>query len=225
MTKLLLVEDEVNLLNSLSFILEEQGFEVLRAPTGEQGISLARAHHPELALVDIGLPGIDGFEVAEQLSDLRRDGMTVAFLTGSDADDDMIRAFGGLADDYVVKPIRPRVLLARIGAWLARRNGRETPQEAIVCGPVTINPAAVEVCLDGKPLDLTPTEFKILTVLAQNVGRALTRAQIIAEVHGGSCHLTERSVDFQIHSLRLKLAAHAQLLVTVRGVGFKLRAS
>lgn len=224
--KILLIEDEPNLLNSLSFIMEKQGYEVLRSLTGEEGVALALEHRPDLALVDIGLPGIDGFEVAARLKATRRQyGMTIVFLTGRDEEDDIVRALEDLADDYIVKPVRPRVLMARIGALLSRRLGKDrSSEDPIVLGVLTIDPSNYEVALDGTPLALTVTEFRVLTLLARNPGKAFMRSRIIAEVHGEDCHLSEKSIDFQIHSLRRKLGSHAEMLVTVRGVGFKLRA-
>ena len=224
MAKLLLIEDEENLLNSLSFILENHGYSVARAQSGEQGVALAAEHHPDLALVDIGLPGIDGFEVSRRLAGLRRAGMMLVFLTGRDDDDDIVRAFAGLADDYVVKPVRPRVLIARLGALLSRGAAGAAPsrESTLVCGLLSIDPERREVTLADEPLRLTPTEFRVLWLLARNANKVLVRADIIRSVHGDDCHLTERSVDFQIHSLRHKFKEHADLLVTVRGFGFKL---
>lgn len=223
MTKLLFIEDEENLLNSLSFILENHGYSVARAQSGERGVALARELHPELALVDIGLPGIDGFEVSRRLADLRKGGMMLVFLTGRDDDDDIVRAFAGLADDYVVKPVRPRVLIARLGALLSRGGLEPGPREGpLVCGPLKIDGERCEATLADEALRLTPTEFRVLRLLARNPNKVLMRAEIIRDVHGDDCHLTERSVDFQIHSLRHKFKEHADLLVTVRGFGFKL---
>lgn len=220
--KLLLVEDESNLLNSLSFILEQNGFEVLCAKTGEEGVELASRHEPDLVLLDIGLPGMDGFEVASRLAAQRERGLRIVFLTGSNEDDDVVRAFEGCADDYIVKPLRPRVLIARINALFARREPLTNPEAPIVCGPLWLDPASLEVKLEGVPLSLTPTELKVLMLLAQNPGRAFMRSAIIDEVYGEGCHLTEKTIDFQVHGLRQKLGAHSTLLVNVRGFGFKL---
>lgn len=224
MIKILLVEDETNLLNSLTYILEGKGYDVLGAKTGEEGVRLALDHRPELALVDIGLPGIDGFEVASRISHLRRNhGTIVVFLTGSDSENDIIRALESLADDYIVKPVRPRVLMARIQALLARtRAERREDLAPSRCGPLMIDPEAHEATLDGVALELTPTEFRVLRLLVANRGKALSRCDMISEVHGEDCHLTERSIDFQVHSLRRKLEPHTNLIETVRGVGFKL---
>jgi len=224
---LLLIEDEANLRNSLRFILEEQGFSVFCAESGEAGLVLALEHPPDLALVDIGLPGMDGFDVARRLGDQRRSrGLRIVFLTGSDEEDDMVRAFEGLADDYIVKPVRPRVLMARIRSLLRRDPIASAADDApVVCGPLRMDPAAFEAAVQGRDLALTSTEFKILLLLARQPGKAFSRARIISAVHGEDCHLTEKAVDFQIHSLRRKLGEHAALLHTVRGVGFKLRVS
>ncbi len=219
---IVLIEDEVNLLNSLAFILENQGFSVLRAQTGEEGVQLILSRNPALTLVDINLPGMDGFEVATRVSDLReRIGMKVVFLTASDDEDDMVRAFEGLADDYVVKPVRPRVLVARLNALLSSPR-MFSEEKDISFGPLVMSPTSFEASLNGQNLDLTPTEFRILWLLVNHPGKVLSRSQIIDEVHGKDCFLTEKSIDFQIHGLRRKMGEHSCMLMTVRGVGFKL---
>jgi DNA-binding response OmpR family regulator len=220
----LVIEDDANLLNSLMFILEQQGFAVLRAGSGEEGVPLALRHRPDLVLLDLTLPGMDGFAVAERLEPLRAEGTRIVILTGRDVEDDMVRALERCADDYVVKPVRPRVLLARITAVLRRGRSGALERDAIRIGDLEILPAAFEARRAGAPLALTKTEFNLLLLFARNPGVVLEREEIVAAVHGADCHLAERSIDFHINSLRHKLEGDGEMIATVRGVGFKLLA-
>jgi two-component system, OmpR family, alkaline phosphatase synthesis response regulator PhoP len=221
---ILLIEDEVNLLNSLAFILEGEGFEVVRARTGEQGIAAAAERPPDLVLLDLGLPGMDGFEVAESLRHLRKAGRSrIVVLTGSDLEDHMVRALESFADDYVVKPVRPRVLIARLHVVLCRPASRAACEQRLALGALSIDPASFEARIGGELIPLTRTEFKILLLLARDVDVAMSRAHIIDAVYGENYAISERSIDFQVHGLRAKLGVEGARLVTVRGVGFKLK--
>ena len=230
-TRVLVVEDEENLLNSLSFILEKEGFEVLRASTGEDALVVARATPPDLVLLDVTLPGMDGFEVAARLAPLRAlRPLRIVMVTARDGEDDMVRALRTCADDYVVKPVRPRVLLARLAALLRLPNAPAVPApvpqarvpEVVRVGDLVVNPAAFEATAEGRPLGLTRSEFLLLHLLACAPNQAFTREQILDALRGPDCVVTERCVDFQVHGLRHKLGPRAAWLVTVRGVGFKL---
>jgi DNA-binding response OmpR family regulator len=218
----LLIEDDPNLLNSLAFILEQQGFSVLRASTGEDGVPLALRHRPELVLLDLTLPGMDGFAVAERLEQLRNDGTRIVILTGRDVEDDMVRALERCADDYVVKPVRPRVLLARLSAVLRRTRTPGPRTDVVRVRDLEIHPTKFEATRAGEKLALTKTEFNLLLLFARNAGAVLEREEIVAAVYGADCHLAERSIDFHINALRHKLRDGGELIATVRGVGFKL---
>ena len=219
--RILLIEDEVNLLNSLCYILENDGYQVFTSTTGRGGVALALEHRPHLCLVDIGLPDIDGFEVACCLTELRQTGMQLVFLSGRNEEEDIVHALEDLAEDYLVKPVRPRVLLARIHHFLSQKRP-SAPPETLKVGPLVVNPLSCVASLEGVPLPLTPTEFKIIKLLAAEPGRAFSRTCLIHRIHGESCHVTEKSIDYQIHCLRKKLGPHAGLLATVRGFGFAL---
>jgi len=220
----LVIEDDPNLLNSLAFILEQRGFSVLCASSGEDGVSIALRNRPELVLLDLTLPGMDGFAVAERLGPLRDDGTRIVILTGRDVEDDMVRALERCADDYVVKPVRPRVLLARLTAVLRRARGVGREAEVVRIRDLEIHPARFEATRAGERLSLTKTEFNLLLLFARNAGAVLDREEIVAAVHGADCHLAERSIDFHINALRRKLGDDGDLIATVRGVGFKLLA-
>lgn len=222
--RILVVEDEVSLLNSLSFILEREGFEVMGAASGEDGVAVAEAGRPDLLLLDIALPGIDGFEVASRLAHLRAEiPMRILMVTARDVEDDIVRALQTCADDYVVKPVRPRVLLARIHAVLRRApDGGAGGGDVVRVGGLVVDSGAFEATLDGVRLDLTPTEFRVLLLLARHPNRAFRRHEIIDAVHGEDHAITERCVDFQILGLRRKLGPAGAWISTVRGIGFKL---
>lgn len=223
MARVLLVEDEANLRASLGFILECEGFEVLVAASGEEGIARARETPPDVVVLDINLPGIDGFETCERL---RRDpatrGARVVMISARAGVDDMLRGFETCADDYVTKPFHPRVLLARIQAVLRRNDAPASPAARIELRGLSVDPGAREVRLDGLRIELTRTEFDLLYLLAAHPNRVFTRADILDRVRDGETDATERAVDFQVASLRKKLGASRELIETVRGVGYKL---
>ena len=222
-TRVLFVEDDVNLLNSVAYILESDGYEVMKAHTGREALALAGDCCPDLVLLDLGLPDMDGFEVAEGLRDCRSLGTRIVVLTGSDLEDDMVRALETCADDYVVKPVRPRVLLARLQAVMRRGTTRGGRDETLSAGGLSVDEFAHTASVDGRALHLTPTEYRLLRFFLRHPGAAATRAEIICAVHGDHCFVTERSVDFLVHGLRRKLGEAAARIETVRGVGFRLR--
>jgi DNA-binding response OmpR family regulator len=222
--KLLFVEDEKNLLNSLSYILEHEGFTVLKAASGEEALALAAKSRLDIVLLDITLPGINGFEVAERIRKMPAAGSPcIIMLTGSELEEDMIRALTSHADDYITKPVRPRVLLARIEAVTRRAKAQRRDKEELCINGLRIDPRGFEATLDGAPLELTKTEFGILLLLAENQNRAYSREQIISKIRGGDYCVTERSIDFQVFSLRKKLGPAAELIQTVHGVGYKFK--
>jgi len=226
--RLLFIEDEVNLLNSLSYLLECEGFEVDTAQSGEDGLKVAKQSPPDLVLLDVNLPGIDGFETARRLRlQSRTKTCPIVMLTARAHPDDIVQGLSQFADDYVTKPFLPRVLLARIHALL-RRTGpdRENPakqEDVLQLGPLTVDTQAHTASLKGEALHLTKTEFDILVLLATHPDRVYTRAQVIAAVRGEDFAITERVVDFQVSGLRKKLGCSGCRIETVRGVGYKFQ--
>ena len=220
---ILFVEDEVNLQRSLAYILDKAGFTVTAVRTGEEAVASFRARRPDLLLLDLGLPGIDGYEVCRAL---RREPSTatvpVIMLTGRGLPNEIVRGLKEYADDYVVKPCDPDVLLARVQAVL-RRNGQtaEHPPEPLRVGPLSLDPLSREARLDGRPIALTRTEFDILALLAGAPHRVFSRGQIIDRVRGDDYAITERTVDFQVCGLRRKLGLEGARIETVRGLGYK----
>jgi two-component system phosphate regulon response regulator PhoB len=223
--RILFVEDEINLQRSLAYILDKDGFAVTAVRTGEEAIEAFRARRPDLLLLDLGLPGIDGYEVCRVL---RREPATAAvpviMLTGRGLPNDIVRGLKEYADDYVVKPCDPEVLLARVRAVL-RRQGRspERPPEPLRFGPLSLDPLSREARLQGRPIALTRSEFDILALLAGAPNRVFSRGQIIDRVRGDDYAITERTVDFQVCGLRRKLGEAGTRIETVRGLGYKFQ--
>ena len=221
--RILFVEDEINLQRSLAYILEKEGFAMTAVRTGEEAIESVRARRPDLLLLDLGLPGIDGYEVCRAL---RREqgttGLPVIMLTGRGLPNDIVRGLKEYADDYIVKPCDPEVLIARIRAVL-RRNGRapERTPEPLTFGTLSFDPLSREAWAAGRPVALTRTEFDILALLAGTPNRVFSRSQIIDRVRGDDYAITERTVDFQICRLRRKLGRDGGRIETVRGLGYK----
>ncbi|HEY3451267.1 MAG TPA: response regulator transcription factor [Myxococcales bacterium] len=224
--RVLLVEDEANLRASLGFILDREGYAVDVAASGEEALERARSVPPDLVVLDVNLPGIDGYETCERL---RRDPHTakalVMMVTARSGVDDIVHGFETRADDYVTKPFHPKVLLARIEALLRRRaagSAAPAPPSRVHFGPIDLEPDSREARVDGRRLELTRTEFDLLHLLAARPHHVFSRAAILERVRGDEPEPTERAVDFQVSSLRRKLGEAGRLICTVRGVGYKL---
>lgn len=227
-TTILLVEDEQDLLELLSYNLSREGFQVETATTGEAGLKKARemGSHLDLVLLDLMLPGIDGLEVCRTLKSREHtQNIPIIMLTAKGEESDIVQGLEYGADDYVTKPFSPRVLMARIGAVLRRREGEESGGNGSVIeiGTVQIDNERHEVLVKGEPAALTATEFKLLALLATKAGRVFTRQQIIESIHEGYAAVTDRSVDVQVVSLRRKLGDAGRGIETVRGVGYRFR--
>jgi two-component system phosphate regulon response regulator PhoB len=220
MSRILFVEDEINLQTSLSFILEREGHTVTCVATGEEALQAAAQQTPDLVLLDVNLPGMDGFAVCQRLR-ARPDtsDILIMLVTARTSVDDVVQGFDSFADDYVTKPFHPRVLLARIQALLRRRG--EGAKGALGCQGLVIDPGAREVRLEGRLLDLTKTEFDLLTLFASQANHVFSRTSILDVVRGSDTEVAERTVDFQISGLRKKLGSAAWHIETVRGVGYK----
>jgi len=224
-TTLLLVEDEPDLLDLLSFNLERAGYRVETALTGEDGLEKARRLHPDLVLLDLNLPGIDGLEVCRSLRrapELRD--TPVIMLTARGEEQDIVRGLELGADDYIAKPFSTPVVLARIKAVLRRAADDDPSQRVVEAGGVRLDADRHQVLAEGVEITLTATEFKLLTLLVGRPGRVFTRQQIIDTLHEGFAAVTDRSVDVQVVALRRKLGPSGTRIETVRGVGYRFRA-
>ena len=223
--KILVVDDEEDILELVKYNLAKEGYQVVSALSGEQALTRAREDNPDVILLDLMLPGLDGLDVCRHLKNNPNTSATpVIMLTAKVEDADIVSGLELGADDYITKPFSPRVLLARIKAVLRRRKQEETEDTAIIkIHELVINPGRCEVLASDQQLVLTATEFRILHFLARRPGWVFTRDQIINAVKGEDYPVTERSVDVQIVGLRKKLGAVGKNIETVRGVGYRFR--
>ncbi|MCA1962229.1 MAG: response regulator transcription factor [Desulfomonile sp.] len=223
--KILAVDDDEDIRELVKYNLAKDGFRVRCVASGEQALTEALDFTPDLVLLDLMLPGLDGLDVCRQLkSNPKTNHIPIIMLTAKGEDSDVVAGLELGADDYITKPFSPRVLLARTKAVL-RRFRREQPQDSAVvqAHDVVINPARHEVLVSGKAVELTASEFRIMHFLARRPGWVFSREQIIDAVRGQDYPVTERSVDVQIVGLRKKLGEAGRLIETVRGVGYRFK--
>ena len=223
--RILIVEDDEDIQELVSYNLIRDGHVVEHAASGEDGLRLARRSMPDLMILDLMLPGIDGLEVCKVLkSQPGTSGIPVLMLTAKGEEADIVAGLEIGADDYLPKPFSPRVLMARVKALL-RRDSRAKPTtgDAVLYQELTIIPGRHEVLVHGRKIELTVTEFKVLQLLAQRPGWVFSRSQIVDAVRGDGYPVTDRSVDVQIVGLRRKLGEAGSRIETVRGVGYRFR--
>jgi len=223
---ILVVEDERDLQELLRYNLLREGHSVATATTGESALEQVEAQPPDLILLDLMLPGMDGLEVCRALkSDPSTSAIPVIMITARGEESDIVAGLELGADDYVPKPFSPRVLIARINA-VFRRAGEE-PQgggkDRLKVRDMTIDAERHEVRVGEERVDLTATEFRLLSLLASRPGRVFTRKQIIELIHEGFAAVTDRSVDVQVVALRRKLGKAGEDIETVRGVGYRFK--
>ncbi|RJR30208.1 MAG: response regulator [Candidatus Latescibacterota bacterium] len=224
---ILVVDDEEDILELVSYNLVKAGYRVTKAASGEEAIKSARAKPPDLVLLDLMLPGVDGFEVCNTLKrDPRTANVPVVMLTARGEEPDIVAGLELGADDYITKPFSPRVMIARIRAVLRRKTKAPAEESAVIkLKDLVIHPGRHEVAARGKKIDLTSTEFRVLHLLARRPGWVFTRQQIIDAARGDEYPVTDRSVDVHIVGLRKKLGALGERIETVRGVGYRYRES
>ncbi|MBI2432045.1 MAG: response regulator [Candidatus Hydrogenedentes bacterium] len=222
---ILIVEDEEDLAELVRYNLSREGYLAHVAPTGTSALTLTRTKKPDLILLDLMLPELDGLEVCKRLkADPDYQHIPVVMLTAKGEEADIVTGLEMGADDYITKPFSPRVMLARVRAVLRRRPRQvDDDQETLRIHNLIIHPGRHEVLVDGKPLTLTNTEFRVLHYLARRPGWVFTRYQIVDAVHGEHYAVTDRSVDVQIVGLRKKLGVAGDHIETVRGVGYRFR--
>jgi two-component system phosphate regulon response regulator PhoB len=221
MEVILIVDDEEDILELLSYNLTKAGYHVLTATTGEEAIDKAVKNLPSLALLDILLPGLSGFETLNQLrSDSRTANIPIVMVSAKGDEEDIIKGLTMGADDYITKPFSVKVMLARVKAAL-RRVSSPIKGVKIEIDGLTLDRERHEASLLGEPLDLTFSEFAILAALLRRGGGALTRQQIVSEIREGQITVTDRTIDVHMTSLRKKLKTMAGRIITIRGVGYR----
>ncbi|MEW6564232.1 MAG: response regulator [Spirochaetota bacterium] len=227
---IMVVEDDQDIRELVIYNLGKEGYTVVSAESGEQALKLIESANPDLIVLDIMLPGMDGIEVLRSLKQGSRYAqIPVIMATAKSEDSDIITGLELGADDYIAKPFSPKVLIARIRSLLRRTQSRineaRALDELVQIGPITLDAGRHEVSLKGQPVDLSATEFAILEFLMRNPGWVFSRNQIIDAVRGKDYPVTERSVDVQILGLRKKLGEAGNRIETVRGVGYRFQDS
>ena len=222
---ILVVDDEEDILQLVKYNLEKAKYLCACVATGNEAVQIAQAILPDLILLDLMLPGLDGYEVC---SILKKNEPTrsipIIMLTARGTEADIVRGLELGADDYVTKPFSPKVLLARVAAVLRRQPKDPYQQDSpIRIHNFIIHPGRQEVLMDGAALELTRAEFHVLQFLAQRPGWVFTRSQIVDALHGPGYSVTDRAVDVQIVGLRKKLGEYGPYIETVRGVGYRFR--
>ena len=221
---IVVVEDDPDLLEVLRETLAREGYLVHTADNGLDGLRLIKKLSPDLVCLDLMMPGMDGIEVCRELrADKNLQGLRIMMLTAKGDESDVVLGLGIGADDYVIKPARPKELIARIRALLRRpRIEAAAEEEALIkIGPLEIDDVRFQVRLSGTILSFTPTEYQLLKALALKPERAFTRSELLKQA--GGPFVEERTVDAHIKSVRKKLGDHAEMIQTVRGRGYTLK--
>ena len=223
--KILVIDDEEKILRLVRYNLAKEGYLVEGVTTGEEALDKVKSNRPDLIVLDLMLPGVDGFDVCKLLkSNGKTSQIPIIILTAKGEDTDVVTGLELGADDYITKPFSPKVLIARIRASLRRGKKKEPADQSIIAlHNFVIHPARHEVLVNDKAIDLTATEFDILYFLSKKPGWVFSRDQIINSVKGGDHAVTDRSVDVQIVGLRKKLGDAGKYIETVRGVGYRLK--
>lgn len=222
--KILVIEDDRSLADVIRYNLKQAGYEVYWAFDGQDGIHQAQLHLPDLIVLDLMLPVVDGLEVCRRLraSPQTKD-ILILMLTAKGEESDHLVGFTVGADDYVVKPYSVKILLERIRALVRRRDRQTENTEQLSCQGIVIDRVKHCVTQDGRILDLTPSEFRLLETLIRQPGRAFDRSELIDSALGTDTLVLERTIDVHIRSLRKKLGESNDLIQTVRGIGYRFR--
>jgi DNA-binding response OmpR family regulator len=222
MTTVLVVEDEIEIARVVRDYLRNAGFEVIVVGDGGSAVASVRSAKPDLLVLDLGLPGRDGLDVAREIR--RWSNTPIVMLTARGDETDRIVGLEIGADDYVVKPFSPKELVARVRAVLRRTRTAARGDEIVRAGDVEIDTAKMRVSVGGTQVDLTPTEFQLLATLAREPGRVFTRSQLLDAVHGVAIESYERAIDAHVKNIRRKIEptpGSPRYVVTVHGVGYR----
>ncbi len=225
--RILIVDDEEDIVELVRYNLNREGFSTTSANSGEAALKQVKNDPPDLIVLDLMLPGVDGLEVARRLkSDSNLRNIPIVMLTAKGEEADVVTGLELGADDYIIKPFSPKIMIARIKTVLRRQNEPEQNDDVpIRIDNLSIHLGRRNVEVEGQPVDLTFTEFQILSLLAKRPGWVFTRTQIVDAVRGDDYPVTDRSVDVQIVGLRKKLKDYGGYIQTVRGVGYRFKES
>ena len=223
--KVLVVDDEEDIRELVKYNLAQEGYRVTTVGSGEEALQQANATVPDLIILDLMLPGIDGLDVCRELKNDPKTGhIPIVMLTVKGEESDIVIGLELGADDYITKPFSPKVLLARLKAVLRRKKSEPIAEtDVLTVGDLVIHPGRYEVLVQEKPVKLTSTEFRILHLMARRPGWVFTRYQIVDATRGEDAAVTDRSVDFHITSLRRKLGPCSDYIETVWGVGYRFK--
>jgi DNA-binding response OmpR family regulator len=224
--KILIIEDEPDILEVLSYNLKREGFEVFSAINGTLGLSLVEKELPDLVLLDLMLPGMDGIEICSTVKNNPSTQNTlIIMVTAKGEESDIVLGLGVGADDYIAKPFSPKELVARVKAVLRRGVLVETISQTdkVEVGDLVIDFSKYEVLIEGREIRLTATEFRLLHFLASNPGRVFSREQLLSRAMGDDVIVVDRNIDVHIRGIRKKMKIEPPLIETIRGVGYRLR--
>lgn len=225
--KIVIIEDEPDILEVLSYNLKREGFEVFSATNGTLGLSLVDKELPDLLLLDLMLPGMDGIEICSSIKNNPATQNTlIIMVTAKGEESDIVLGLGVGADDYITKPFSPKELVARVKAVLRRGHLVESSaaqSEKVQVGNLAIDTNKYEVTIDGREVRLTATEFRLLHYLASNPGRVFSREQLLSRAMGDDVVVVDRNIDVHIRGIRKKMEIDPPLIETIRGVGYRLR--
>jgi two-component system, OmpR family, alkaline phosphatase synthesis response regulator PhoP len=218
--KVLVVDDEEPILELLKYNLEKQGYDVRTANEGAEGVEIAKKFHPDLVLLDIMMPKMDGVEACRQIRAMPELVNTfIVFLTARAEEYSEIAAFDGGADDYILKPIKPRALMSRISAIFRRDSKKKTTSTQIKIGELVIDRTSYTIKVNGREVSLPKKEFELLFFLAQNPNKVFNRDELLQNIWGSDVYVLARTVDVHIRKVREKIGE--DYITTVKGVGYK----
>ena len=223
-SKIVVIEDEVDILEVINYNLSKEGFDVCSALDGEEGLALIIIEVPDLVLLDLMLPGLDGIEICRKLkTDYSTRSIPIIMVTAKGEESDIVLGLGMGTDDYMVKPFRPRELMARIRSVLRRGAFIEEGDGLVSIDELVIDINRHEVKLEGKKIVLTAMEFKLLHFLASHPGQVFTRENLLNHVSSDDTFIIDRNIDVHIRSIRKKLNKHRELIETIHRVGYRFR--
>jgi DNA-binding response OmpR family regulator len=222
--KILIVEDERDILEVMTYNLQREGYTVLASRDGAKGLEVARRERPDMLLLDLMLPSLDGLEICRRLKeDVPTRGIPIIMVTAKGEESDVVIGLGMGADDYVVKPFSPRELVARVKAVLRRGRTKdaEPGTDRIQREGIVLDPVKFQFRVDEEAVPLTATEFRLLHLLASHPGRVFTRTEMLNRVVGDDAMVIDRNIDVHVRSIRKKLGPYRDLIETQRGVGYR----